>query len=158
MDPEVVEASIDEYLSHEIPKADVEGWSIEQQKAALLAIQQDKMNEAYAADIKRFVLTMKYGKTIIYMHDDREIDQVFVIICTGEEDFVSDTFREDHRSLIFCLITRIPTECINNVRWDRNPNAESWKRVFNMFPYNGGHKVSRFLTDELRQKINSELI
>jgi hypothetical protein len=149
------ETSIDEYLRHEIPKADVEGWSIEQQKAAMLAIHQDKMNEAYASDIKRFILTMKYGKTIIYMHDDRDPDDVYIIIL-GEKD-EQDGISSDHSSLIFCLYTRIPMHNISNVRWDKNPDKESWKKVFNMFPYNDGRKVYRFLGLELGRKIKSLL-
>jgi hypothetical protein len=154
MDLTLASSSIDEYLRHELPKADVEGWSIEQQKAAMLAIQQDKMNEAYAADIKRFILTMKYGKTIVYMHDDRDPDDIYIIIL-GEGD--EEDLNSDHCSFIFCLYTRIPTYNITNIRLDKNPNKESWKRVFNMFPYNGGHKVYRFLGVELGRKIKSML-
>lgn len=120
-------------------------WSAQELSAALVAVQQDKTNEALELNLRRFLMITQLAKTIVFAQDSRKPNHTFVVIF-GETVSVPDT-------IVISTITKIPYEEMNDIRWVPNPDKEHWQEAFNLYPHNGDRQVFRFLSRELRLKL-----
>jgi len=154
MDKQQVYADLDSFVARTPASPELKGWNSVDLVRALMGVHQDKMDDLYASYLKRFALIIQHGQTIVSVKDNRNPNYLAVIIF-GEK--LSDIDKCVDNTVI-STITNIPEEHIGYVTIDMNPGEENWRQVFGVSSKLGVKEIKRFLSAELRQKINSELI